>query len=209
MGIGACAHTPNIERTQMQRQPAKVLQPGDVRALLRHVEGQRHYERNRVMVLLSFKAGLRACEMAGLDWSMVLASNMHIGDQISIARSIAKRGSGRRIPLHTELKTALRRLHKAEGKPVTGPVLRSERGCHLTARSVVNWFRSVYNQLALPDCSSHSGRRTFITTAARVLAQTGGSLRDIQELAGHRALTTTESYIEGDRAAQRRLIRLI
>ena len=75
--------------------------------------------------------------------------------------------------------------------------------------SVVNWFREIYAELELHGCSSHSGRRTFITMSARVLAKTGGSLRDIQELAGHRALTTTERYIEGDRAAQRRLINLL
>lgn len=79
----------------------------------------------------------------------------------------------------------------------------------MSAGSVVNWFRVAFDQLGLPECSSHSGRRTFITMSARVLAKTGGSLRDIQELAGHRSLTTTEKYIVGDRDAQRRLISLI
>jgi integrase/recombinase XerD len=41
------------------------------------------------------------------------------------------------------------------------------------------------------------------------LARTGGSLNDIQELAGHRSLSTTERYIAGDRDAQRKLIRLL
>ena len=58
-------------------------------------------------------------------------------------------------------------------------------------------------------CSSHSGRRTFITVAARQLAEAGGSLRDVQELAGRRQLTTTERYIQGDPDTQRRLVRLI
>ena len=118
-------------------------------------------------------------------------------------------GSARRIPLHAELKKALKRYHKELGQPRMGAVLRSQRGQRLTAASVVNWFGSTYRELGLIGCSSHSGRRTFITTSARVLAKTGGSLRDIQELAGHRALTTTERYIEGDRVAQRRLISLI
>jgi integrase/recombinase XerD len=76
----------------------------------------------------------------------------------------------------------------------------------MTPRSIVNWFHDAYAQLGLIGCSSHSGRRTFITAAARLLSGTGGSLRDVQELAGHRALTTTERYIEGDRAATRKLI---
>lgn len=193
----------------MERHPAKVLEPGDVRRLLRHVELQRHALRNRVMVLLSFKAGLRACEIAGLDWSMVLTSSGRIGDLLNIAASIAKKGSGRIIPLHPDVKLALAAHHVASGYPLSGPIARSERGAAMTARSVVNWFASVYRELGYVGCSSHSGRRTFITRSARILGRTGGSLRDIQELAGHRALSTTERYIAGDRAAQRRLIQLI
>ena len=79
----------------------------------------------------------------------------------------------------------------------------------MTARSVVNWFRATYAELGFAGCSSHSGRRTFITRSARLLARTGGSLRDIQELVGHRDLATTQRYIEGDRDAQRKLIRLL
>jgi integrase/recombinase XerD len=41
----------------MLRQPAKVLELADVRLMLEHVRSQRYPERNRVMVLLSFKAG--------------------------------------------------------------------------------------------------------------------------------------------------------
>jgi integrase/recombinase XerC len=79
----------------------------------------------------------------------------------------------------------------------------------MTPRSIVNWFHRVYDSLGLDGCSSHSGRRTFITRSARAISKIGGSLRDVQELAGHRALSCTERYIAGDRDAQRKLIRLI
>ena len=79
----------------------------------------------------------------------------------------------------------------------------------MTARSIVNWFAELYDELGLDGCSSHSGRRTFITNAARLVSKTGGSLRDVQELAGHSALSTTERYIEGDRDAQRKLVRML
>ena len=47
--------------------PARVLEGADLRRLLRHVRAHRHATRNHAMVLLSFKAGLRACEIAGLS----------------------------------------------------------------------------------------------------------------------------------------------
>ena len=192
-----------------KRQPAKIVLPAEVDLLLQYAEKRRHAERNRVLVLLSFKAGLRACEIAGLRWEMVLGSDAAISDQIMLAQGITKGGRGRTIPTHAQLKEALQLLHQSRGAPITGHVLQSERKSRFKTQSVVNWFAVAYRELGLVGCSSHSGRRTFITTSARVLAKTGGSLRDIQELAGHRALTTTERYIEGDRASQRRLIELL
>lgn len=193
----------------MHRQPARVLKPDDVRLLLEHVAGQRHAERNRVIILLSFKAGLRACEISGLEWPMVLATDHSVGETMAIPGSIAKMGSGRHIPINKQLKAALAALHRYAERPGRGYVAPSQRGGKMTPDSIVNWFGKLYGELGLNGCSSHSGRRTFITMSARLLAKTGGSLRDVQELAGHRALTTTERYIAGDREAQRRLINLI
>jgi integrase/recombinase XerD len=192
-----------------KRQPAKTVLPAEVDLLLQYAESRRYAERNKVIVLLSFKAGLRACEISNLRWEMVLGSDGTVGDQLLLAQGITKGGRGRTIPIHAQLKEALQILHSSRDKPSRGPVLISERKSRFKTQSVVNWFAVAYRDLGLVGCSSHSGRRTFITTSARVLAKTGGSLRDIQELAGHRAITTTERYIEGDRAAQRRLIELL
>ena len=79
----------------------------------------------------------------------------------------------------------------------------------MTAVSIVNWFALAYQAIDLRGCSSHSGRRTFITRAARLVHKTGGSLRDVQLLAGHRSIQTTQRYIDGDSDAQRRLVALI
>lgn len=193
----------------MSRQPARVLENEDVRRLLALTVRHRQSERNAVIVLLSFKAGLRACEIAGLTWSMALNTSRQIADHLTISGTIAKYGNGRLIPIHSDLRRALKRYHKAAGRPITGPLVRSERRTAMTPRSVVNWFHDAYAALELNGCSSHSGRRTFITQSARLISKTGGSLRDVQELAGHRALTTTERYIEGDREAQRKLIALL
>jgi integrase len=85
-------------------------------------------------------------------------------------------------------------------------VIRSYRGGHLQANSVVNWFVAHYQELGYEGCSSHSGRRSFITIAARNIHCSGCSLRDMQLLAEHRSIETTERYIDGDTRAQRRLV---
>ena len=190
-------------------QPAKVLAPVDVRRLLEHVDHGRFAARNIAMVLLSFKAGLRACEIAGLSWEMVCNARGGVDSILTIAGTIAKNGRGRRIPVHPALHNALARLHRAAGRPTAGAVIQSQRRTHMSAGSVVNWFTAIFREVGLNGCSSHSGRRTFITQAARLIAKTGGSLRDIQELAGHADLATTERYIECDREAQRKLVRLL
>ena len=189
--------------------PAKVLEKGDLLRLLKHVKKQRYPTRNTALVLLSFKAGLRACEIAGLDWSMVLSSENKVSERLYVTANIARKGSKRTIPLNAVLRSALDKLHKEQGLPSSGAIINSERGGHMSAGSIVNYFGMTYGELGLSGCSSHSGRRTFITNAARAIALTGGSLRDVQELAGHRALTITERYIEGNRDAQRKLISLI
>ena len=88
-------------------------------------------------------------------------------------------------------------------------VVYSERGGGLTPATIVNWFTTAYRHLGLAGCSSHSGRRTFITRAARLVHKAGGSLRDVQILAGHRSIETTQRYIDGDTDVQRRLVALI
>lgn len=108
-----------------------------------------------------------------------------------------------------QLRTALIKLSRISSRPRTGPVIRSQRGGNLTAGSVVNWFTALYASTGMSGCSSHSGRRTFITRSARLLAKVGGSLRDIQELAGHSSLQTTEVYLHGDRKIQHKLVRLL
>ena len=51
------------------------LSPGDLRRLMTVARRGRQPERDRVMVLLDMRAGLRAFEIAGLTWAMVLDAN--------------------------------------------------------------------------------------------------------------------------------------
>jgi integrase len=79
----------------------------------------------------------------------------------------------------------------------------------MTPLSIVVWFNRAFKNIGLKGCSSHSGRRTFVTRAARIVHKAGGSLRDVQLLAGHRSIQTTQRYIDGDSDAQRKLVAMI
>jgi integrase/recombinase XerD len=67
----------------------------------------------------------------------------------------------------------------------------------------------MFAALDLPGCSSHSGRRTFITTAERNAHRAGCSLRDVQLLAGHRSIETAQRYTDGNSSGQRKLVALM
>jgi len=191
----------------MPGKQAKVITPSMLKRMLRFAAQTAFPARDRAMILLSVKAGLRACEIARLDWSMVLDARGRVADIIAVRDSIAKKRSGRKIPQHPALRLALQSLLWVS-EP-SGPVIRSARGGQMRATSVVNWFTSLYRELGFEGCSSHSGRRTFITSAARNIHRTGCSLRDVQLLAGHASIETIERYIEGDSLGQRRLVGLI
>lgn len=191
----------------MRGRPAKTLSERELRRVLAAIRRRTNASRNEVIVLLSFKAGLRACEIARLRWGMVTDGRGRIGTTLELPAAAAKMGSGRRIPLNAELRTALQRL--AGGADLDGPVIRSVRGGAMTADAIVNWFTQLYSSLDLHGCSSHSGRRTFVTNAARLIPRIGGSLRDVQQLAGHRSIQTTQGYIDGNEKVQRRLVRLL
>ena len=191
----------------MSGKQAKIISSRMLQRMLNHVSGSNTPERDRVIILLSAKAGLRACEIAGLEWSMVLDARGQVDTQINVSDKIAKKQSGRRIPLHRDLAEALRQLRRRSGSDTV--VVASARGGAMRPNSIVNWFVALFAELEFDGCSSHSGRRTFITSAARTLPKCGGSLRDVQLLAGHSSIETTQLYIDGDSDAQRKLVALI
>ena len=193
----------------MAGKQAKILSRQQVAAALRRARYGRYPRRDRVMILLSVKAGLRAGEIAKLTWPMLLDADGRVGNRIELHDRAAKKRSGRTIPLHPDLRRALQQLRRHTG--AEGAVIRSERGGSKGMRpgSVVNWFCRLYHEIGLRGCSSHSGRRTFITNAARLVFKAGGSLRDVQQLAGHQSIEQTQAYIDGSARAKRRLIGLI
>lgn len=194
---------------------AKVLTKQQVDALYLSLSLTRNPERNRLIFLLSVKAGLRAKEIAGLTWGMVLTSSGELSDQIALENAVAKGSSGRHIPLNRQLKAEFsdELLRVSKGRSIQDimnqRIIQTQRGTKTSPQVIVNMFKGWYSRAGFVGCSSHSGRRTFITNAARKISSVGGSLRDVQWLAGHSSLQTTQRYIDGDSDARRKVVNLV
>ncbi|MBQ7659979.1 MAG: site-specific integrase [Alphaproteobacteria bacterium] len=192
---------------------AKVLTDKQQNLTLAHLETTRYPLRNKIIFLLSFKEGLRAKEISKLAWGMVCNSDGKIADVINLSNNASKgKYSGRIIPLHKELKILLADLlaekQKDEYFSLDKPIITTERGEHTTPQVIVNFFYNLYKTIGFNGCSSHSGRRTFITNAAKHISLVGGTLNDVRLLAGHSSLATTQRYIAYDTEAQRKIVEM-
>jgi integrase len=174
---------------------AKILSETQQKAVLELVKTTRYPVRNEVIFLLSVDAGLRSKEIAALEWSMITDSGGQLTDQIRLQNKASKGKSGGVVWISKRLARALARL-KAETAKTAINVIQSQTSKAMTAQVVTNWFFCTYRDLGFEGCSSHSGRRTAITRWSRKISSVGGSLRDVQALARHSSLATTQRYIE-------------
>ena len=106
------------------------------------------------------------------------------------------------------LRSALSEYAKTTVISSSSFLIESERSNRMSAQAIVNLFWRWYQHIGFDGCSSHSGRRTFITNSARKISTVGGSLRDVQMLAGHSNLRTTQRYIEPNPEAQLKIVEL-
>ena len=177
---------------------AKTLNDEQFRTLMSFIDRKsRSPEADRLKVLLSFGAGLRVCEISGLQVFDVIGPDGRIADTIHIRPNATKGRKGREVPINREVKNAIhvfrRKYPQSDWLAVSD---RKGKVRHQKVNALTVWFRKLYINAGLEGCSSHSGRRTFITQLAR---QTGNdfTLKDIQRVVGHARLDTTEAYIDG------------
>jgi len=100
-------------------------------------DGHRYPLRDRVMVLLSLRAGLRAKEIACLKWGMVTDAEGRVADALHLDnRSSKGRNGGRTIPLHAELRAALLALKETQTVDASDRVIFSERTIGMSPTAV-------------------------------------------------------------------------
>lgn len=198
--MGNAAADLRTKGAQMTKQ-AKILTDAQIRAALAAVTDPS----DRIMIVLSVKAGLRACEIAALTWPMVTDAEGQISDHIALPDVATKgKSGGRQIPMHQDIAGEL-----AKAADRGGFVVRNSRGHRTNGKAIAQRFKRLYGSLGFEGASSHSGRRTFITRLAHKITAAGGSIRDVQQLAGHRSLVVTQRYIEGNSDAKRRVVGMV
>jgi integrase len=156
-----------------------------------------------LIVLLGGEAGLRCGEIMALEWRDVDLANR----QLCVARSewkghvtAPKGGRIRHVPLTEHLAEAL-----TGARHLRGPrVICDEKGQSLTQKVVQVTVRRVARKAQVKP-GVHILRHTFCSH----LAMKGAPARAIQELAGHRDLTTTQRYMHLTPAALEAAIRLL
>ena len=177
---------------------AKVLTPEELKRLLKIVTFTRHKDRNRLIVLFSFLAGLRACELAQLRVKDVLSVQtdiVEIKDTIYLQNWQTKGSQAQQVVVNEQLRKEIALyienhpylLEGAEGK-----LFRSQKRNGFSSQTIQNLFKFLYREANIENASSHSGRRSFITS----LSEKGISVRVIQELARHSSMVTTQRYID-------------
>lgn len=142
----------------------------------------------RAMLLLGHRAGLRACEVAALDWRMVTDAEGALADAIDLpAVAVKGKKQARRLPMGPDLAAALLALGIAR----KGPVLKGPKGERLSAAAVAKRIKRAYDRAEL-DASSHSGRRTVLTRGSLA----GLNTLQLQQIAGHSSPSTTAAYVD-------------
>lgn len=188
-----------VRRTSRPTKRAAILEPQHVERVLEYIRSQsRSRESDTVKFLLSCKAGLRAGEIAQLPLSACLDIDGRVGKSIFIGSDISKSHRHRDVPMHPVLAQAIEALQKAHPDAIRlafsvghGGRLRPQR-----PSAVTQWFSKLYKQVGLVGASSHSGRRSFATNAARRLPDYHCTLDDLKRWLGHEYLSSTQCYLE-------------
>jgi len=182
---------------------AKALRPEELNRVLEHVaKYSQEPLRDFVIITLTFHAGLRIGEVAKLRWEHVCdASGRLRADYFDVPP--LKRSRGSTMPMHPVVHISLyhyyRKLEKQRPVSLKSRVIQPlvDTGKRaVTGNTLQRYVSRLYRSVGLEGASSHSGRRTFITRASRKASKHGCSIRDVQVLARHASLSSTERYVE-------------
>jgi integrase/recombinase XerD len=190
--------------TTMSKQ-AKTLTSVDVKRILDFIALKKHAARNRAMFLVTLYAGLRVGEVASLRYMDVLGADNEVRDEIRLDASVTKNNEARTVFVNAKLRKELH--YYISFTPYTNladKLFYTQKNEGFTANTLTQFFHYLYRSAHVDGATSHSGRRTFITT----LANKGVSVRLLASLVGHKSISTTQCYIDVNDDMKRKAVEL-
>jgi len=185
---------------------ARTLKEKELKQLLQFIAFRKHALRNRCMLLMTHWAGMRVGEVSALRYADVLAPDGSILAEIRLSAQQTKGDKARVVYVAEKLRKEL--LNYVRTYPQTAPtrpLFYTQKRDHFTANTLAQHFFWLYRAAGFGGASSHTGRRTFITT----LANKGVGIRVLQQLSGHADIQTTARYIETSDAMKRAAVELV
>jgi integrase/recombinase XerD len=172
---------------------AKTLNDQEMQRLLDFVATTKSPARNRAMLLLTHLAGMRVGEVAAVRVCDVVASDGTIRDEVNLSASQTKGKRSRTVLLNERMRAELADyMQTIRVRDPKQALFATQRSAAFTANSLTQVINGIYRNAGFDGCSSHSGRRGFLTN----LAEKGVSVRVMMALAGHRNMATTQRYID-------------
>ena len=185
---------------------ARVLNPQELRRVLDHVATRRHNARNRAMLLLTHFAGMRVGEVAALRINDVLNGDGTIKDEVRLMPEQTKGKHARTVYLNERMQKEIGQyLRVLRIKDPTKPLFYTQKQAGFSANSLTQYFFYLYRAVGIDGASSHSGRKTFLTS----LASQGVSVFVLSSLAGHKSIATTQRYITVNDDMKRKAVELV
>jgi integrase/recombinase XerD len=172
---------------------AKTLTPPEMRQALGQAALSRHAQRDRAMLLCTTLAGMRVGEVAALRVGDVLDARGVAKAEIRLQAHQTKGHVGRTVFINERLQKELAQYARTlRRNDAADPFFPTQKRTAFSANSLAQHFLVFYKRAGLSGASSHSGRRTMLTS----LASQGVSVRVLAQLAGHRSIQTTQRYLD-------------
>jgi integrase/recombinase XerD len=183
-----------LDKKTMAKQ-AKTLNQQDLRKVLDYISTRKHAARNRALLMTTFLSGMRVGEVSSLRFSDIVDRDGNIRKEIRLTPEMTKGGFARVVFVNERLRKELQqyiRTYNPQDKSLKFFYSQKRESDGFNANTLTQHFHFLYKRAGIDGASSHSGRRSFITN----LANKGVSVRVLMSLAGHRSISTTQSYID-------------
>lgn len=171
---------------------ARTLNPTELRRVLDYISTRPHAARNRAMLLLTHYSGMRVGEVAALRIHDVCAADGTIKEEIRLMPEQTKGRHARTVYLGSKIRKELERyVATLSVVDANKPLFSTQKSAQFSSNSLAQYFFYLYRACQIMGASSHSGRRSYLTS----LADKGTSIHILKSLAGHRSITTTAAYL--------------